>query len=122
MSTAAPSCPHASGNYHGFEPFKLTSPFAAWEELREEAPVFYDDRIGYYVVSRYADVKGVFADWETFSSANAQSPINPVGAVLDDLVTTRHTAGMAKDSGQQRIFSPAGRPASAMDAKLSLVK
>lgn len=80
MSTAAPSCPHASGNYHGFEPFKLTSPFAAWEELREEAPVFYDDRIGYYVVSRYADVKGVFADWETFSSANAQSPINPVGA------------------------------------------
>jgi cytochrome P450 len=80
MSTAAPSCPHASGNYHGFEPFKLTSPFAAWEELREEAPVFYDDRIGYYVVSRYSDVKGVFADWETFSSANAQSPINPVGA------------------------------------------
>ena len=37
--------------------------------------------------------------------------INPVGAVLDDLVTTRHTAGMAKDSGQQRIFSPAGTPA-----------
>jgi cytochrome P450 len=41
--------------------------------------VFYDDRIGYWVVSRYADVKAVFADWETFSSANAQSPVRPLG-------------------------------------------
>ena len=79
MSTVAPACPHASGNHHGFEPFKLTSPFAAWQELREEEPVFYDDRIGYYVISRYADVKAVFADWETFSSANAQAPVNPLG-------------------------------------------
>ena len=79
MSTTVASCPVPHGDYHGFEPFKLTNPFPAWKELREEAPVFYDDRIGYWVVSRYADVKGVFADWETFSSANAQSPVNPLG-------------------------------------------
>ena len=66
-------------DYHGFEPFKLTDPFGAWKALREDAPVFYDDRIGYWVVSRYDDVKGVFDDWETFSSANAQQPIRPLG-------------------------------------------
>jgi len=79
MSTTAAACPHAGGSYHGFEPFKLTNPFPAWKELREEAPVFFDDRIGYWVVTRYADVKATFADWETFSSANAQAPVNPLG-------------------------------------------
>lgn len=79
MTDTVATCPVPHGDYHGFEPFKLTSPFPAWKELREEAPVFYDDRIGYYVVSRYDDVKGVFADWETFSSANAQSPVRPLG-------------------------------------------
>jgi cytochrome P450 len=79
MTDTVATCPVPHGEYHGFEPFKLTNPFPAWKELREEAPVFYDDRIGYYVVSRYDDVKGVFADWETFSSANAQSPVRPLG-------------------------------------------
>lgn len=37
--------------------------------------------------------------------------INPVGGVVDDLVTVRHTATVDKDSGPQRIFSPAGTPA-----------
>lgn len=76
MSMTAPT---AARDYHGFEPFKLTDPFGSWKALREEAPVFYDDRIGYWVVSRYEDVKGVFDDWETFSSANAQQPIRPLG-------------------------------------------
>jgi YidC/Oxa1 family membrane protein insertase len=37
--------------------------------------------------------------------------INPVGAVIDDLSTKRHTATIDKDSGPARIFSPAGTPA-----------
>jgi hypothetical protein len=77
MSIAAPIT--TGPDYHGFEPFALTDPFSAWKALREEAPIFYDDRIGYWVISRYADVKGVFDDWETFSSANAQQPIRPLG-------------------------------------------
>ncbi|MBD3750992.1 MAG: cytochrome P450, partial [Micrococcales bacterium] len=73
------TAPIAAPDYHGFEPFKLTDPFASWKALREQAPVFYDDRIGYWVVSRYDDVKGVFDNWETFSSANAQQPVRPLG-------------------------------------------
>lgn len=37
--------------------------------------------------------------------------INLVGGVVDDLSTRRHTAGIEKASGLQRIFSPAGTPA-----------
>lgn len=70
---------HFSKNYHGFEPFKLTNPFPAYAELREEAPVMFDDRINMFVITRYDDVKAVFEDWETFSSKDAQSPIRPLG-------------------------------------------
>jgi len=76
MSIAAPIA--SEHDYFGFEPFKLTDPFAAWKTIREEAPVFYDDRIDHWVVSRYDDVKAVFEDWETFSSANAQAPVRPL--------------------------------------------
>jgi YidC/Oxa1 family membrane protein insertase len=37
--------------------------------------------------------------------------INLTGAVIDDLSTKRHTATVKKDSGPERIFSPAGTPA-----------
>jgi YidC/Oxa1 family membrane protein insertase len=37
--------------------------------------------------------------------------INLKGAIVDDLVTKRHTESVKKDSGPARIFSPAGTPA-----------
>ncbi|MBC2666913.1 membrane protein insertase YidC [Novosphingobium flavum] len=37
--------------------------------------------------------------------------INLTGALLDDLVTNRHTATSDKNSGANRVFSPAGTPA-----------
>ena len=37
--------------------------------------------------------------------------INLSGAVIDDLVTNRHRTTVQKDSGPERIFSPAGTPA-----------
>ena len=40
----------------------------------------YDERIGYWVVTRYDDVKAVFEDWHTFSSENAQAPVRERGA------------------------------------------
>jgi cytochrome P450 len=64
---------------HGYQPFDLTDPFLAYRNLRSEAPVAFDNRIGYWVVSRYAEIKAVFEDWETFSSENAQKPVRSVG-------------------------------------------
>ena len=67
-------------DHHGFAPFDLQDPFGAYERLRAEEPVMFDERIGYWVVSRYDDVKAVFEDWQTFSSENAQAPVRPTGA------------------------------------------
>ncbi|MEY4533658.1 MAG: hypothetical protein RI926_1427 [Actinomycetota bacterium] len=66
--------------HHGYEPFDMKDPFPAYAELRREEPVMFDERIGYYVVSRYDDVKATFEDWESFSSENAQAPVRPMGA------------------------------------------
>lgn len=80
----APRCPYGHGaeapaDHHGYEPFQQKDPFPAYERLREEQPVMFDERIGCYVVTRYDDVKQVFDDWETFSSENAQKPVRRRG-------------------------------------------
>ncbi|MEY4423669.1 MAG: hypothetical protein RLZZ258_772 [Actinomycetota bacterium] len=67
-------------NHHGYQPFDMNDPFPAYEELRREEPVMFDDRIGYYVVTRYDDIKATFNDWQSFSSENAQAPVRPAGA------------------------------------------
>jgi cytochrome P450 len=69
----------AASAHHGFEPFTMDDPFAAYSRLRREEPVMYDERIGYWVVSRWADVRAVFENWETFSSENAQAPVRQRG-------------------------------------------
>ena len=66
--------------HHGFQPFEQADPFPAYARLRADEPVMYDERVGYWVVSRYDDVKAVFEDWETFSSENAQAPVRERGA------------------------------------------
>lgn len=86
-TTAEPTtggCPfgHGSpdaGTHHGYEPFSMSDPFPAYAELRREEPVMFDERIGYWVLTRYTDIKAVFDDWEHFSSENAQAPVRPRG-------------------------------------------
>ncbi|AGF71544.1 cytochrome P450 [Corynebacterium halotolerans] len=82
-ATTAPAtggCPFGhGGEHHGYEPFQMKNPFPSYAELRREEPVMFDERIGYWVVTRYDDIKSVFEDWETFSSENAQAPVRERG-------------------------------------------
>ena len=83
-STETAACPFGHGaqapaGHHGYEPFQMKDPFPAYAELRNEQPVMFDERVGYYVLSRYDDIKAVFDDWETFSSENAQAPVRKRG-------------------------------------------
>ena len=64
----------------GFDPFDLDAPHAVWNTLRAERPVFFHEPTGYFVVTRHADIKAVFDDWQTFSSENAQAPMRPMCA------------------------------------------
>ena len=46
---------------------------------REQEPVFYSPKLGYWVVTRYADIKAIFRDNITFSPSNALEKITPTG-------------------------------------------
>lgn len=77
--TAARTCPYSNASAD-FNPFDLSNPFPFYEWARAEAPVFYSEELGYYVVTRYADVKATFDNWQVFASDNAQAPLRPMCA------------------------------------------
>jgi cytochrome P450 len=58
------------------QPF-LVDPYPRLAELRAEAPVFFDEELDHYVVTRYADVEACLLDRGTFLAKNASSPIWP---------------------------------------------
>ena len=59
-------------NIDDFNPYdeKLQQePFGIYEQLRTKQPVYYNERRGFWVISRYEDVKAAFRNHEQFSSA-----------------------------------------------------
>ncbi|WP_102224540.1 cytochrome P450/oxidoreductase [Acidimangrovimonas sediminis] len=92
--TAAPACPfHQAGsaqNHHAqddldararhFDAFGApyqADPAEALRWSREERPVFYSEEMGYWIVTRYDDIKAVFRDNILFSPRNVLEKITP---------------------------------------------
>ena len=78
-NTGAGGCPF-SKQATEFDPFDAAyqlDPAEALRWSRDEEPVFYSAKLGYWVVSRYEDVKSVFRDPITFSPAIALEKISP---------------------------------------------
>ncbi len=46
-----------------------TDPYPIWRRLREERPLYYNDRYDFYGLSRFADVEAALKDVRTYSSA-----------------------------------------------------
>jgi cytochrome P450 len=44
-------------------------PYPIWKRLRDEAPLYYNEKYDFYALSRYEDVEPCFVDWQTYSSA-----------------------------------------------------
>jgi hypothetical protein len=53
----------------------LADPFAVMVSLPGDIPVFYAPAIDHYVVTRYADIKAIFLDPDTYSAATTQLPL-----------------------------------------------
>ncbi len=68
----------AEARRDSYDPFDLSAPHKKWQQFRSEAPVFFHEETGYWIVTRHEDVKQVFDDWNTFSSDNAQAPMRPM--------------------------------------------
>ncbi len=76
----AGGCP-VSANAAAFDPFGpayQADPAESLRWSRDEEPVFYSPELGYWVVTRYEDVKAVFRDNLVFSPAIALEKITPV--------------------------------------------
>jgi cytochrome P450 len=55
-----------------YDPFDFeidTDPYPIWKRLREERPLYYNERYDFYALSRFDDVEQALVDWRTYSSA-----------------------------------------------------
>lgn len=55
-----------------FDPFSddfFNAPFNTYRRLRDEAPVYHNEKYGFWALSRYEDVEPALKDCETYSSA-----------------------------------------------------
>lgn len=75
-------CPFGYGQAaEQFDPFSLEYQLNPGEHVRwarENEPIFFDDKLGYWVVTRYEDVQQVFRDNITYSPSNALEKITPL--------------------------------------------
>ncbi|QFG20165.1 cytochrome P450 [Actinomadura sp. WMMB 499] len=52
-----------------YDPRFTNDPYPTYRRLREEAPLYYNEKHDFYAVSRYEDIERGLPDWRTFSSA-----------------------------------------------------
>jgi len=74
-------CPvsHQAADFDPFSDGYQQDPpeYVRW--AREQEPVFYSPQLGYWVVTRYEDIKAIFRDNLTFSPSIALEKITPTG-------------------------------------------
>jgi cytochrome P450 len=95
-----------------YDPFDVdinADPYPTFRRLRDEAPIYYNERYDVWALSRYEDVEKGLVDWQTFSSSRGdilelvQSGMElPSGVVLfeDPPLHTKHRGLMS------RVFTP----------------
>jgi cytochrome P450 len=57
--------------YDPYDPAISADPFPTFRRLRDEAPIYYNERYNFWALSRHADVEQALVDWETFSSSRS---------------------------------------------------
>ncbi len=68
--TAAATVPPVTGvNYNPYRFSLHENPYETYRRLRDEAPAYWNDELGFWALSRFDDVHEAFGDYETFSSA-----------------------------------------------------
>ena len=82
-------CPvgHAAESFDPFGDSYLADPYAFWAGTRTGEPVFFSPSLGYWVVSRYEDVRQIFRDTDTFSASISITPLKDLcPAAIEELV------------------------------------
>ena len=86
-----------------YDPFDMADPFPFYEYARREDPIFWNEELGHWIVTRHEDVKYVLKNLEIFSSRNTGSSVTKhspaVQKILDD-------GGMTISSGMSGRMPP----------------
>jgi cytochrome P450 len=80
-------CPVAH-EYDPLEPSIVLDPYPTLNRLRREGPVFYLPELDHYIVTRFDDIEAILMDRETWSAANASSPLMPVCPAAQEVLST----------------------------------
>jgi len=87
-AATAPRCPF-SAPAQRFDPFAddyILNPYPFLNEIRQEEPVFYLEKIGYWVVTRYADIRECLSNREAYSAANVLEPVSAIRPSTMDIL------------------------------------
>jgi cytochrome P450 len=59
-----------------YDPFDVTidvDPHPLWRRMRDEQPVYHNDRYGFFALSRFDDVERGLVDWDTYRSGKGST-------------------------------------------------
>jgi len=96
-----------------------TNPYPTWRRLREEQPLYFNDRYDFYALSRFEDVEHASVDWKTYSSAKgtvlelikANMEVPPGSIIFEDPPAHDLHRGLLS-----RVFTP--RRVNALEPKI----
>jgi cytochrome P450 len=100
--------------------FEIDSdPYPVWRRLRDEQPLYYNERYDFYALSRFADIEHASVDWETYSSAKgtilelirSEMTLPPGSIIFEDPPMHDIHRGLLS-----RVFTP--RKVSAIEPKI----
>ena len=105
-----------------YDPFDFeidADPYPTWKRLRDEAPLYRNDRYDFYTLSRFDDVAAAFKDWRTYSSAKGTvleiiksgMDVPPGFMIFEDPPVHDYHRGLVS-----RVFTP--KKMNALEAKL----
>ena len=100
------------GNDVHWDPYDIEiyrDPYPVFRRLREEAPLYYNERFDFYVLSLYRDVERALVDRGSYSSAHGASldqikagtPFPPGSLIFEDPPIHTHRRHMLS-----RVFTP----------------
>ncbi|MDT5078329.1 MAG: hypothetical protein QOJ80_2966 [Mycobacterium sp.] len=69
MSVTNPVLPAGTVEFDPFSEVFFNDPFNTYRRLRDESPVYHNEKYGFWALSRYEDVEPAIKDCQTYSSA-----------------------------------------------------